>query len=123
MTTRLTIVAHRGSSAFAPENTLAAFQKALDLGVDVIETDVRPTRDGVLVLFHDDDLRRLTGHSQAIDELEFAELRGITVGTDDQYGPQSVPRLSDLLSLDRGKSRVLLDLKVPPDLAPELIHT
>ncbi|MBQ4553411.1 MAG: hypothetical protein IJA59_10735 [Clostridia bacterium] len=71
--------AHRGASEYYPENTLSAFYAGIDMGADGIETDVRKTRDGVLVLFHDGDLMRVTGESGAIADYTFAELQQFTV--------------------------------------------
>ncbi len=111
----LTIIAHRGASALAPENTMAAFSEALDLGVDVIETDIRATRDGQLVLCHDDSLARLTGRPDKIADLDQAALREIIVGLDPTHGVQRIPTLNDLLRFVAGRARVLLDLKLTPD--------
>jgi len=111
----LTIVAHRGASALAPENTMAAFSEALDLGVDVIETDIRATSDGHLILFHDDNLARLTGTPQKIADLDRAALRQIVVRHDPTHGVQRIPSLHDLLRFAAGRARVLLDLKLPPE--------
>jgi glycerophosphoryl diester phosphodiesterase len=63
------IVAHRGASTEAPENTMAAFNRACELGVNAIESDVRATRDGELVLCHDESLLRLTGQAEKIADL------------------------------------------------------
>jgi glycerophosphoryl diester phosphodiesterase len=68
------LVAHRGGSALAPENTLVAFDGAVALGADAIETDVRRTADGVVVVFHDEDTARLTGTPGTIESRTFAEL-------------------------------------------------
>jgi len=75
------IIAHRGASAHAPENTFAAFRKALDVGADGIEFDVRLSQDGVPVVFHDEDLRRIAGRAERVDQLTAAELSGIDVGS------------------------------------------
>lgn len=110
---RLAIVAHRGASALAPENTLAAFRAALDLGVAVLETDVRAARDGVLVLSHDEHLSRRAGRPEAIAALDGALLREIAFGTDARGEEQRLPTLDDALRLAAGRARVLLDLKLP----------
>lgn len=110
---RLMVVAHRGASALAPENTLAAFSQALALGVDVIETDLRATRDGELVLSHDENLLRRAGRAEKIADLDLAELRQIVVGTDASLGAQTIPTLGELLQFAAGRVRVLLDLKLP----------
>ncbi len=79
------LIAHRGGSLLAPENTLAAFDRALELGADAIETDVRLTRDGAVVAFHDDDTARLLGEGGTIEERTLEELRGLDAGA--QFSP------------------------------------
>jgi glycerophosphoryl diester phosphodiesterase len=74
------LVAHRGGSALAPENTLAAFDRARELGADAIETDVRLTKDGVVVIFHDEDTARLLGAPGTIEERTLDELRRLDAG-------------------------------------------
>lgn len=71
--------AHRGASEYVPENTLLAFYTALLMGANGIETDVRETKDGVLVLFHDDTLARLTGASGGVEDYTLAQLREFTL--------------------------------------------
>jgi glycerophosphoryl diester phosphodiesterase len=71
------LVAHRGGSALAPENTLVAFDGAAALGADAIETDVRRTRDGVVVVYHDETTERLTGAPGTIEERTLAEVRAL----------------------------------------------
>jgi glycerophosphoryl diester phosphodiesterase len=72
--------AHRGGAGEAPENTLAAFEVALKLGYRYLETDVRLTRDGVLVAFHDERLDRVTDRAGAITELGIAEVEAADAG-------------------------------------------
>src|SRR3954469_23173577 len=110
---RMLIVAHRGASAVAPENTLAAFARAIELGVDVIETDVRATRDGELVLIHDDNLGRIAARPEKVAELDFAEMRQVVVGSDASLGAQPIATLDEVLRVAAGRVRVLLDLKLP----------
>lgn len=110
---RVLVVAHRGASAVAPENTLAAFAAALALGAAVIESDVRLTRDGALVLAHDEHLLRRAGRAERVADLDLADLRRIVVGEDATGGPQTIPTLDELLRLAAGRARVLLDLKLP----------
>jgi glycerophosphoryl diester phosphodiesterase len=71
------LVAHRGGSLLAPENTFVAFDRATALGADAIETDVRRTRDGVVVVFHDEDTARLTGVPGTIEARTLAELEAL----------------------------------------------
>jgi len=74
------VLAHRGASLVAPENTLAAFRHAVELGADAIETDVRATRDGVPVLIHDPDVERTTDGAGAVAELSLVELQRLDAG-------------------------------------------
>ena len=74
------IFAHRGFALEAPENTLLAFAKALAAGATHLETDVQASLDGVAVLSHDPDLRRLAGRSVRVDQLTFGELRRVALG-------------------------------------------
>ena len=75
------IIAHRGASALAPENTLAAFRRALADGADGVEFDVRLTKDGEVVVFHDATLRRLTNRKNLVSSLTAEELAGVDVGS------------------------------------------
>ncbi len=74
------IIAHRGGAAHAPENSLPAFRRSLEIGVPEVETDVRLSRDGALVLFHDDDLAEKTDHAGPVEARKIAELRSIDIG-------------------------------------------
>lgn len=84
--------AHRGGASDAPENTLPAFQMAVDLGYRYLETDVQITSDGVLVAFHDNDLRRTTGRDGRISELPWSTVQQALVD-----GREPIPLLEDLL--------------------------
>lgn len=74
------VYAHRGASGYAFENTLRAFEKAIGLGADGIETDVQLTKDGVPVIIHDADLYRVTGTRRFVTELTLEEVRKLKVG-------------------------------------------
>ena len=67
--------AHRGGASDAPENTVSAFQMAIDLGYTYMETDVHATRDGVLLAFHDDNLQRTCHHPGKISEMNYEDIR------------------------------------------------
>ena len=75
--------AHRGASHYYPENTLISFRKGLEMGANGIETDVQITKDGVLVLFHDDTLDRVTGKNGCIADYTYAELLSFDVHKND----------------------------------------
>lgn len=100
------IIAHRGASAEKPENTLAAFRRALALQVDGIELDVQVTADGVPVVFHDASLRRLTGRAGRVTRQTWRELQELRVA-----GTEPIPRLADVLALVRGRAVVQIELK------------
>ena len=93
------IVGHRGVRALLPENTLISFQKAIDLGLNGIETDIHMTTDGQLVLHHDDTLERTTDGSGKIENYSYAELRQLDAGIkfSPEYAGQRIPRLEELL--------------------------
>lgn len=107
------IVGHRGSSADRPENTLASYRRALEAGANIVEIDVRTTKDGVLVSMHDADVRRTTNGKGLIHELTLAELQKLDAGGwfDPKYQGERVPTVQEILGLCRGKAKVLLDLK------------
>jgi glycerophosphoryl diester phosphodiesterase len=121
--TKLAIIAHRGASALAPENTAAAFLKALDLGVEAIESDVRMARDGGLVLAHDPDLSRIAGRPARIADEDLDTLRQVVVGRDDAHGEQRLATPAELFRLAAGRARVLLDLKTPPGAEGAVLAT
>ncbi|WP_033338326.1 glycerophosphodiester phosphodiesterase [Catenuloplanes japonicus] len=84
--------AHRGGAADGLENTAEAFSRAITLGYRYVETDVHTTADGIPVIFHDPDLRRLTGHPARISQLTWADLAAVRV-----EGAAAVPRLDEIL--------------------------
>ncbi len=108
------IIAHRGASAEAPENTLAAFRRAVALNADAIELDVHLTRDAVPVVFHDDILRRLTGARGRLSEKTWLELKPLRVLKSDE----GIPRLADVLAFTRRRIVVQIELKRGTTVAP-----
>lgn len=110
------VIAHRGASAERPENTRAAFRRALALGVDGIELDVHVTRDGVPVVFHDSTLRRLTGRPGRLVAHTWEQLARLRIlGSD-----EPIPRLTDALRLTRRRALVQIELKPGTPVAPVL---
>ncbi|MAM93783.1 glycerophosphodiester phosphodiesterase [Parvibaculum sp.] len=85
--------AHRGGAGAWPENTMPAFQGAVDLGYRYIETDVHATRDGVLLAFHDDKLDRVTDMQGVIAEMDYAEVRKARIA-----GTEPIPLMAEVLS-------------------------
>ena len=102
------IIAHRGDSVHAPENTLAAFRRAAEAGADGIEFDVRLTADGEVVVFHDSALTRIAGRNDRVIQLTLEELRAVDVGSwfnrrkqafaDRGFARERIPTLAETLS-------------------------
>ncbi|MER5361954.1 glycerophosphodiester phosphodiesterase family protein [Streptomyces sp. NPDC002785] len=118
------VFAHRGASAYAPENTLAAVDKADALGFDWVENDVQFTKDGVLVVVHDTDLKRTTNAEEvfpdrapwAVKDFTAAEIARLDAGS--WFGPQfagtRVPTLKQYLDrIERNHQKLLLEIKSP----------
>ncbi len=107
------IWAHRGASGDAPENTLAAFQMAMDVEADGIELDVHFTRDREVVVTHDDDVKRVTGYQGLVGDLTLAQLKKL----DFSYGMaafkgETIPTLEEVLALIKpGRLHINIELK------------
>ncbi|MHA8054016.1 glycerophosphodiester phosphodiesterase family protein [Aquirufa sp. OSTEICH-129A] len=98
---KLRISAHRGNSGLAPENTLATFQKALDMGVDFIEIDVRTSKDNQLVILHDGTLNRTTNGTGPIAQLTLKEIKQLKAnkGWEAKFSEERIPTLEETLQL------------------------
>lgn len=107
--------AHRGGTSGVAENSMRAFQDAVDLGFTYVETDVHATLDGVLVAFHDNDLQRTCGQNIRIAETNWADLRSARID-----GTEPIPLLEDILNT-WPHLRVNIDCKADTALAP-LLH-
>ncbi len=108
------IIAHRGYSGVSPENTLSAFANAIDIGADMIELDVQLTSDGQVVVFHDNDLLRVTGCEGAIADYSLEELKWMDAGIwfDPDFEGEKIPTLAEVLELVRGSDlSIYLELK------------
>ncbi|WP_104203544.1 glycerophosphodiester phosphodiesterase family protein [Billgrantia saliphila] len=119
----VTIIAHRGSSMAAPENTLSAIERAVDDGAHYVEIDVRLTADGEAVLYHDRSLQRLTGDRRNLSELTLEELQQFDVGQwfGDAYEGERIPSLDEALQAVRGRSRLMIDMKPDPGAERALV--
>lgn len=107
--------AHRGQSADIPENTLAALQKAAELGADRLEMDVQMTRDGVLVVIHDETVDRTTDGSGRVAELTLAEIRTLDAGNGEQ-----VPTFEAVIDLAKAAGLPIMPEAKSPQLYPGL---
>lgn len=107
------LYAHRGASAEAPENTLAAFRAALETGADGVELDVHLSADGVPVVIHDTTLERTTNGSGAVADYLAAELAALDAGSwfSPYFPGEPVPTLGEVLALLAGRLRVNIEIK------------
>src|SRR5215475_9828286 len=109
------VIAHRGGALESTENTIGAFQRASRIGADGIETDIRLTRDGVVVVYHDDYFGRVEGlaaplRTRLISDMTYGELTKQTlIAVGEDKGGRRVPRLDDLLAQVKG---VLLNIEL-----------
>jgi glycerophosphoryl diester phosphodiesterase len=106
---KLLLGGHRGNPAEHPENTLASFASAIEIGVEVIECDVHLTRDGRLAVIHDHTLERTTNGRGPVGALTMAELQELDAG-----GGQRIPELAEVLGLAHGKVGVAIEVKSLP---------
>jgi glycerophosphoryl diester phosphodiesterase len=114
------VTAHRGHARAAPENTLSSMRKAIECGADYAEMDVQLTGDGVVVLLHDRDLKRVSGDPRRLEDVPFDEVRRLDVGSwfAPAFAGERVPTLVEVIQLCRGKIRLNIEIKVfsPPQL-------
>ncbi|WP_417360890.1 glycerophosphodiester phosphodiesterase [Gallaecimonas pentaromativorans] len=113
---KVMVISHRGVAGLAPENTLAAVEKAVLLGVDAIEVDVRRAKDGALVVFHDDSVDRTTNGHGKVSNLTLAQLNALDAGAwfGPQYQDEWIPTLAEVMqALASRTPRLILELKEP----------
>ena len=117
------IIAHRGASAHAPENTLAAYERAVALGAQFIETDLHLTRDARFVAIHDKTLERTTNGKGPVRDHTLAELRELDAGMwfDRQFMGQQIPTLEEILAFAR-EHDVVFYLEIKYDAAWGMHH-
>lgn len=105
------ISAHRGDAEAAPENSLPSIIAAIEKGFQSVEIDVQLTRDGVAVLNHDYNLKRMAGVPDRVPDLTYDELRKLAIGQDAEMADIPIPMLSEVLAEAKGRIKLLLDLK------------
>jgi len=115
------VIAHRGASAQAPENTLAAFRRALEIGVDGVELDVHLSADGVPVVIHDPLLERTTDGRGLVKDLDLAALRRLDAGRRfaERFAGEGIPTLTEALDTLQ-QVRVIIEIKNGPLYYPEI---
>jgi len=116
------IVAHRGASHDAPENTLSAFRLAWERGADAIEGDFMLTRDGSIVCIHDKTTKRTGGREYKIVESTLEELRGLEYGAwkAARFEGEPLPTLAEVLGVVPAGKRIFIEIKCGPEIVPQL---
>jgi glycerophosphoryl diester phosphodiesterase len=107
------VIAHRGASAEAPENTLAAFRLAADQRTDFVELDVQESSDGQVLVVHDSDLMKVGANATKVWDGEAARLRSVDIGSfkSPQFAAERVPTLAEALEVCKGRCKVIVELK------------
>jgi glycerophosphoryl diester phosphodiesterase len=109
------VIAHRGDSDHRPENTLASFASALEVGATLVELDVQLTADGAVVVIHDPTLDRTTSGRGDVRKMTLAAVKSVSAGYPDRFGEawagERVPTLAEVLSLVRERARVMIEVK------------
>jgi glycerophosphoryl diester phosphodiesterase len=115
------IIAHRGASADAPENTLAAMKLAWAQGADAVELDLWLSKDGKLIVFHDADTKRFESSKRKIADLTLDEARQLDVGawTGERFRGERIPALEEILATVPAGKRAVLEIKCGPEIVPE----
>ncbi len=123
---RPAIIAHRGASAYSPENTLTSFKLAIEQDADAIELDAKLTADGEVVVIHDDTVDRTTNGSGRVNSLTLAELQQLDAGVKHvpRFPPENIPSLAQVFEAIGRKIHILVELKnlsSPLDELPEKV--
>jgi glycerophosphoryl diester phosphodiesterase len=110
---KLVIVAHRGASGYAPENTMAAFEKSVQMKADYLELDVQFSQDGRLVVIHDTTVDRTTDGTGPVGSLTFDQLRQLDAGSffSEEFKGEKIPSLEEVLDAYRGRIGILIEIK------------
>ncbi len=117
------VIAHRGAHQGIPENSLLAYQKAIDLGCDFVEIDLRTTKDGKFISMHNSSIDSyVQGQTGQVKEMTLAEIRKLDIGirVGEQWKGTQVPTFEEILQLCKGKIGIYLDLKDAP--VPALVE-
>jgi glycerophosphoryl diester phosphodiesterase len=109
------LIAHRGGPVYAPENTLSAFRNAIETGIDWIEMDVQMTKDGVLVVIHDETVDRTTNGSGNVKDLTLEQIHALDAGNGEQ-----VPTFDEVITLARDAGVGIMPEAKSPHLYPEI---
>ncbi|MEX0812190.1 MAG: glycerophosphodiester phosphodiesterase family protein [Chitinophagales bacterium] len=116
------IIAHRGASGYCPENTIPAIEKALEIGVDMVEIDIHLSKDGEIIVIHDATIDRTTNGKGYVVDFTLNELKEFDAGSwyDEKFSGTKIPELSEVLQLCVGKCPLLIEVKKGSDYYPEI---
>ena len=125
MTRGMEIIAHRGASHDAPENTLAAIRLGWAQGADAVEIDVHCSKDGHVVVIHDADLRRTAGVSRRVAAQTLNELKAFDVGSwkDARFADEHIPTLAGAMATVPDGKRLFVEVKCGPECVPAFVKT
>ncbi|MFB4162352.1 glycerophosphodiester phosphodiesterase [Alteribacillus sp. JSM 102045] len=106
-------ISHRGASGYAPENTMAAFEKAVDMKSEMFELDVQMSKDGELVVIHDTTVDRTTDGTGEVKDLTYDEIAELDAGSffSEEFEGEKIPTLGEVLDQFKGRSGILIELK------------
>jgi glycerophosphoryl diester phosphodiesterase len=123
-TGRVVLVGHRGARSYAPENTVASFEKAAAMGVHCFECDVHLTRDGEVVVVHDSRIDRVSNGSGAVADMTLAELKALNFAVRfPEYGVQPIPTLVEALAAAKRLGiEIVVEIKGEPEAPPDLVR-
>lgn len=127
---QIPVAAHRGNSKYFPENTLIAFQSAIEMKADMVEIDLHMTADDVLILMHDHKVDRTTNGTGLIREKTFAEMRALDAGYSDKFGDKYkgtlVPTFEEFLELFKDQPDMLFNIELkdyPADMGDRAYYS
>ena len=118
------VIAHRGSSAQAPENTLPAFELAWQQEADGIEADFQLTKDGHIVCFHDKDTKRIAGEKLLVKDATLAAIRDLDAGTwkEEKYKGARIPTIAEVLATIPPGKKIFIEIKCGPEIIDPLVR-
>lgn len=116
------VIAHRGASGYAPENTIVAFDKAIELGADMVELDVHFTKDEVVVVLHDETLDRTTDKEGLVKDYNWDEIKDADAGSwkGEEFKGEKLPTLDEVIKHLNGRTKLLIEIKDGGNFYPGL---
>lgn len=118
---KIEVIGHRGAGGLAPENTLSAVQKAIDLQVDLLEIDVQRTKDQVIIVLHDRSIDRTTTGKGKAKDLDYQSIKREKISIDDVvYEDDYIPTLEEVIQLVNGQTHLLIEVKKGSDYYPQI---